>query len=108
MTTLGVYRDPARALGVSNAWSWRPRAVQPGSKVSGERQIPEEVLNLPLMPCKLVSPELPLGLSWVLNEEFDLERPQVEEGGPRNTAKEQGCTNPVQPRLTPTGSLVTP
>lgn len=60
------------------------------------------------MPCKLMSPELPLGLSRVINEEFHLDCPEVEEAGSKLSPKEWGCTNPVQPRLTPPGNLVAP
>lgn len=49
------------------------------------------------MPCELVSSESPLSLSWVLQEEFGFDSPEVEKPGSRISAKELGCTKPVQP-----------
>lgn len=80
------------------------------ARLKGERREADTQGSLNFAPHVLQGcvPELPFGLSWVLNEKFDLECPEIDEAGPRISARERGSTNPVQPGLTHTGGLVAP
>lgn len=98
---LGIQRDPVRGLCFPRALTWRAGAVAPGMrKIRDENQMSEEAwipFPTPLHPassCPLTEPSL--GLPWVLNEESDLDSPEVGVC-PGFSAKGPGCTEPIQP-----------